>query len=71
MSNHSKLWHLYQIIAFVFNRFLIEIEGIKWFITGYGRKRFRRIRQQDGYQDILLIVKQGSSLRGISRSYIE
>jgi len=46
---------MYQIIPFLFNKFLIEIGDIKWLITGYGRKRFREIR----YQDRLLIAKQG------------
>jgi len=49
---------MYQIIPFLFNRFLIEIGDIKWLIRGYGKKRFRGIRHQDGYQDRLLIAKQ-------------
>ncbi len=50
---------MYQITAFLFNKFFTEIADIKWLITGYGKKRLREIKQQDGYQDILLIAKQG------------
>jgi len=50
---------MYQIIPFLFNKFLIEIGDIKSFSSGYGKKRFRGIRHQDGYQDRLLIAKQG------------
>ena len=49
---------MYQIIAFLFNRFLMEIGDIKWLIRGYGKKRFRGTRHQDGYHDRLLIIKQ-------------
>ncbi|MBL7225560.1 MAG: hypothetical protein ISS59_05455 [Desulfobacteraceae bacterium] len=57
MSNHLKSQHVYQITAFLFNRFFTEIEDIKWLIMGYGKKRFRGIKHQDGYQDRLLIAK--------------